>query len=286
MRGVPEPVLGPPPGVTREVLGVTIEDGPVPPPWDAAIVTHRLCADAYRFRLQNGPVALYVENGDRVVIEAPDAETRLLYDFFAYATAPRALLWQRHRYNLHATLVVSPEGRAVAIMGHSMAGKSTTTIELMRRGWTFGCDDVVEVDMADDRAVAVPLARPIHLSDRAAGLLGADLAMGRPLPWPGKRVFALESSDRAVELAALVHLQADEGEGEVSLSRLDALGSLSLVGAHSDTLGVCQLPEHRADYLRWTAAAVGRVGAWRVTRPRDSDSVSCVGDAVEESMRL
>lgn len=283
---MPEALLGPPPGITREVLGVTIEEGPVPPPWDAAIVTDRLCADADRFLIRHGEVALYVERGNRFVIESPDRETRLSYDYLAYSTAPRVAMWQTRRFSLHATLVVSPEGEAVAITGHSMVGKSTTTIELLRRGWTFGCDDLLEVDIRDGTPWAVPRSRPVHLSDQVAQSLGVDPSVGRRLPWQGKRAYAIEGFPTPLPLERVVHLRVADGQ-EVTQEVLVGLDALALLAHHSDPLGVCNLPECRADYLEWSVQTRAGVIMQTVSRPLEGDSVRQVADALsrDESER-
>lgn len=271
--------LAPPAGITCDVLGLEVEEGAVPPLWDAPIRTERICADSDRARIEHGPVVLYVEAGRRVVIQAPDTATRLAYDYLAYASALRLVMWQQGRFNLHATLVIDPGERAVAVSGQSISGKSTTTVELLLRGWRFLCDDVVEVELRDGLPVAVPHGRPVHLADAAAEALGASPETGRPLPWRGKRVYSLVGDLQPRLLAALVHLIETDGP-RVHTARPEDLAHLPLVVSHNDYAGICRLPELQQGYFGWAAALAERVPFFLVERPHDRHTVPEVADQV------
>lgn len=276
-------LLGPPGGPTREVVGVPILDGRVPEPWAAPISSPRVCADEQRVLVRQLGVGLYVEHGQRVVIEAADAAERLDFDYLAYALAARLVLIQRHRFTLHASLVISPDGQAVAITGDSMAGKSTATAMLIRDGWRFACDDTVEVEVAAGRATAVPHARPVHLADSAARLLGAEPAAGRHLPGRHKRAYALSGDLARRDLAMIVRLRA-EGDGAPRSHRLSPPAAAPVVGAHSDMAGICHLPALRPAYFAWTTQLVSAVPVVDVVRPVGVDSVSAVADVIAAAL--
>lgn len=272
------PLAAPP--LTRDVLGLAVTEGPVPRPWDAAIVHEpTVWADHDRLLLDAGGAAVHVDAGS-VTLEVREEGGRAEFDWLLYATAARTVLGFRHRFNLHGTLVTSPSGSSVAILGTSMSGKSTTTIELLRRGWRFACDDIVEVTVAPDGPVAHPVARPIHLSDAAATAAGADLAVGRPLPGREKRAYLLDGDLAPRPLAAMVLLGASPDGPAVESRRVEPLAALPTVAGSADRYGILHLPEHRADLLRWATDVCRQVPLWDVRRPLDGDTVQEVADAV------
>jgi hypothetical protein len=271
-----------PPPVTREVLGVPVVEGATPEPWDAPVVARPYWwadADRLLFRSDDG-ASVYVERGS-VTLSAPDGAARTANDWLAYATAARALLTFDRRYNLHATLVAAPDGRMVAILGDSRAGKSTTTVELVARGWGFACDDIAEVVHSPDGALARPIERPVHLSDDVARRLGGDPAVGRWLPEREKRVYAVAGADLAPRpLAAMVVLSTLADGGDVETRHVPAMDALTTVAGSGDRYGICHLPAHRSGYLRWVTELTRKVPVWAVARPPEGDTVAAVADAV------
>lgn len=278
-------VLSAPPGPTRRVLGVPVESGDLPEPWDAEFCRRggstAWWADAERLLVTTPTAGLYVEGGRRVVVRADDDRARLDHDYLAYAWAPRLLLMQRRRFGLHATLVVSPGGQAVAVGGPSMAGKSTTAVELVRRGWTFAGDDIVPVDHESDRPVTRPYARPIHLSDAAAARLGADLALGRPLPGRTKRVYALPTDLRPRPLSLIVVVGRATG-ARVEVEHHPGLAALPRLTVLTDSIGLApRLTALRADLFGWAARLAAGTPVVSVRRPVGRDTVAEMADTVQ-----
>lgn len=279
-------VLAPPPGPTLSVHGITVQDGPVSPPWNAPVQGGRGAtawyADADRL-LVTGPTAgLTVERGCRVTMRADDRRARLEHDYLVYAWAARVLLQQQRRFALHATLVVSPGGQAVAIGGPSMAGKSTTAIELTRRGWTFAGDDIVAVRPGSGTPVAHPVDRPIHLSDEAAVRLGADPAIGRPLPGRAKRVYALTSDLRPRPLSLIVIVGRTPGE-RIEVEHHHGLAALPRLTLLTDSIGLAaRLVPWRADLFHWAAGIAAAVPVLTVRRPADRPTVEAMADTVQD----
>ena len=99
------------------------------------------------------------------------------------STVPRGMLRQLHqealilhqllnsRVVLHGSAVVI-DGVAVAIIGPSGAGKSTTAAALLRRGAGLLSDDVVVIDDANGRIMALPTESHLRLKT------GQDVASG------------------------------------------------------------------------------------------------------------
>lgn len=273
------------PRVTREVLGLPVREGPVPGPWPATILDEpTVWAEHDRLLFDAEDAAVYVD-AESVTLEVRTADAREEYDWLLYATAARAMLGFRHRFNLHGTLVDSPDEAAVVVLGASMAGKSTTTVELIRRGWRFACDDIVEISVAEGRPVAHPVARPIHLSDAAATLAGADPTVGRELPGREKKAYLLEGDLTPRPLTAMVLLGPPSDGSTVDVRRIEPLAALPVATASADRYGILHLPEHRAALLTWATELCRRVPLWQVRRPLHGDSVGAVADAVEAVSR-
>lgn len=128
-----------------------------------------------------------------------------------------ALIHQRGDLPLHASTLVSPDrSRAVALTGHSGAGKSTTAFALIRRGWTLLSDDLTRVTIEQGEATAWPGRGRVRLMADACARFGIPQSSLSPVPnWPGKFMLDVPRCDEAVPLAALVVLERGEGPFEV-----------------------------------------------------------------------
>lgn len=269
------------PELTREVLGVPVVEGTAPKPWAAAVVAEpSIWADPDRLLFVADEARVYADPGG-VVIEAIDRAARTSADWLLYSTATRAMLTFRRDHNLHAGMVVTPTGDAIAIVGDSGAGKSTTTVELLLRGWTLGSDDIVVVRHGATGPVAHPVDRPIHLSARAVELLGGDPGVGRPLPYGDKRAYAVDADLTPRPLVAVVVLGTTPEAGPVRARRVDGLAAMPAIGLSADRYGICRLPEHRADFLAWNTALCREVPIWQLSRPATGVTVAAVADEVE-----
>jgi hypothetical protein len=71
--------------------------------------------------------------------EWPDRSFREL--FAAFTLTASFLLGRLRRTLVHAGAVVAPDGRAWLLVGGTFSGKTTTCINLIRRGWDYVTDD-------------------------------------------------------------------------------------------------------------------------------------------------
>lgn len=275
----PVPMLGAAPGPTTTVLDCPVVEGPTPAAWAGTIDTEYFVADHDRALVRHDDATLYVAHGTEVVIDVPP-DQRLAYDYLLYSIALRLLLVQRGRFTLHATLVASPDGRAVAITGPGTIGKTTTAVALTQRGWRLLGDDIVETATGRDGVTAVAHARPLHASDALAHRLAVDPAIGRPLPGAAKRVYGLASDPTPRPLAAVVRLDVGDHE-HVAVRRPGALEALPVLAVLSEFAELCQLPAYRAPFLTWLTDMLAQVPVLEVVRPKRGTSVDAVADAVE-----
>lgn len=120
--------------------------------------------------LLRGPSGMY----GVVRLDAGDAELRasegvqgMRWDLFTGCTLACALLLGRMgRALVHAAAVAPPGGRAWLLVGDTHAGKTTTSANLLRAGWSYVSDDhVVLHHDARGRIAVEGLPRPFHLDE-------------------------------------------------------------------------------------------------------------------------
>jgi hypothetical protein len=90
-------------------------------------------------------------------VAVPDDVTPVAADFTSLLTITAAMLLVRDgRTAIHAGAVVRPDtGGAWLLVGDSHAGKSTTTANLVRAGWSYLSDDYVVLSRANDDEIEV-----------------------------------------------------------------------------------------------------------------------------------
>jgi hypothetical protein len=157
-----------------------------------------------------------------------------------------ALIHQRGELPLHATTLLSPDRTfAVALAGHSGAGKSTTAYALVRRGWIMLSDDLTRITLDDGAARAWPGRSRLRLLADACEGFGIDPATLAAVPnWPGKYQLDLPRWNEPAPLAAIVVLERSEGPFRLDLLR--GAGALRALAEQT----------YRPHYVR----ALGRAG--------------------------
>lgn len=120
-------------------------------------------------------LGVFLVRGGReiVVIPVPDVEDRLIR-LYIVGTIMAILLYQRGLLVLHAS-VVDIDGSAVAILGQSGAGKSSTAAALHAHGHNIIADDVCAVSLDTPTPTVFPGFPQIKLSLEAAATLGYDI---------------------------------------------------------------------------------------------------------------
>ncbi|HEU4883517.1 MAG TPA: hypothetical protein VFT45_14760, partial [Longimicrobium sp.] len=86
--------------------------------------------------------------------------------YYAASLACALLLGRMGRALVHAAAVVPPGGGAWLLVGDTHVGKSTTTVNLLRAGWSYLSDDHVVLHRDTHGRLAVEgLPRPFHLDE-------------------------------------------------------------------------------------------------------------------------
>lgn len=115
---------------------------------------------------------------DTVVVECRDDVPDDLVAFPLLGAVLATLLHLRETFVLHAS-AVAVEGRAVVLLGHKGAGKSTTAAALVAAGHALLTDDIVAIDACNGTPVVRRGFAQMKLSDPALRLV-ADRGRARP----------------------------------------------------------------------------------------------------------
>jgi hypothetical protein len=146
-----------------------------------------------------------IRDGREILVEpAPEVEERVLR-LFLLGPALALLLSQRGLLALHAS-AVALDGGAVAFLGESGRGKSTTAAAFYAQGYDVVADDVVAVQMERGCPVVFPGFPQLKLWPEAAACLGdavETLAKLHPQRDKRGRRVADQFSDRRLPLKAL-----------------------------------------------------------------------------------
>ncbi|HEX5577313.1 MAG TPA: hypothetical protein VFX40_03000, partial [Gemmatimonadaceae bacterium] len=190
-----------------------------PAPADAPVEgTWEIHTDGGRFSIDPEPAS--PDDGP-----LPELKTaKQAVTFVEYAAIWRIVENCSHILAFHSALL-SKDGRSVAIVGPSEAGKSTLSTALWKSGWTFLCDDMTMVSGTR----ATPGPRRVSLREGSRSLVGEEL-------WQ-----SVEKKAGYVKTLAgcLFHpTEAKDAEQSVELS---AVIFLRRNGAPQDTVGPTRL---------------------------------------------
>jgi len=141
-------------------------------------------------------------------------------DAFAYVTytALERLRQRQRKFTVHATALISPDGRALLLLGTKSAGKTSTAFALAAHGWTHAGDDLVVLAAARNGGVEVWPGKP------TAAVRDPDQPLA-PKPHLSLSPFADGPSPRAwvVRIAVHPHLRSPSLASTVPLSLTERL---------------------------------------------------------------
>lgn len=192
-----------------------------------------------------------------------------------------ALIHQRGELPLHSTTLVSPERNfALALAGHSGAGKSTTAFELIRRGWIMLSDDLTRVTIEDGAPVAAPGRSRLRLLADACERFGIDTSSLTHVPnWPGKFAIGTPRWNEPLPLGALVALERTDAPFEiVGVTGAGAVRALAEQTYRIHYVAALGQTRRHLELVATTAAHVS------VLRTRGRASVAEVADAVDAAL--
>jgi len=105
--------------------------------------------------LYNNTCWFTVENGRAITYELREGGTEMRLCNYLLGFGLAMLHLQRGEMAIHCSALVKNE-KAILVAGASGSGKSTTTAELLERGFSLMADDVAVVKVEDDKVICYP----------------------------------------------------------------------------------------------------------------------------------
>lgn len=272
-------------GFPATAWGVNVQQGKVPHQLEGGTLAEEgIQMNAHEFLIDNDAFGRILITHDNIVIDPYDGESVEDLAFLVYGLAPRLLRILRRRFSVHASAVVIPGG-ALALMGHSMAGKSTTTVGLLERGYPLIVDDVLPVDIINGIPMVHGWQRPVHLRASASEYFGyaSEPVLGGGPQAKTQLLFEANTDQHRLRYLVQLTLQTQPVVGEgVSLVRLRGRDAFAACVQHTEGAGISTAHGRAEDFFTWVSAIANKVPVYRVSRPADSWSLEAVLDAVED----
>jgi len=271
-----------------ELLGATVRRGVLDEPSAdpciderASSSSVRLVADRRTAQLEvDGTIRIQVDDGQTVVVDTDPGIDDDEVVGWLHGTVAALVLGQQGRSALHASTVAIGAG-AVALAGRRGAGKSTTALELTRRGHRLVTDDVSPVDDAGvGPPMVVPFGRALHVWPEAAVRLDVDVSDALPIDADSAKLSLPVTTVERTCLTHVVVLDPDEDADGVTCTDLAGFGAAEAIGSNAYRVEVLnQLWPHQL--FRWTTWLPTVVAVHLVRRPEVGWSVEEVATAVE-----
>jgi hypothetical protein len=225
-----------------------------------------------------------VDGGTEIIVE-PEANVPS-EDLEPFLTGPvlSVLLHQRGLFVLHASAVVI-DGAAVAFLGAKGDGKSTLAAHLQVRGHRLIGDDIVPVDLRDNRAAIVSGFPRIKLYNDSITAVGHE-----PSNFPfihrfvEKRSFQYAGtfSTDPVPLHSLYILC--EGD-KVCLERLGHASTFIEITRHTYMNRYLNALGGESDHFDHCRRLIQKLPVWKLNRPRDFSAMDQVCGLLENNVR-
>lgn len=181
------------------------------------------------FLFWRGVGSFKIKNGEEILVNPePSVEMDAIIPF-VFSPALAVLLHQRGRIVLHAS-AVEIGGEAVAFLGDSGFGKSTTAMVLQSRGYSMVADDVLSIDLSNFNYPVVYAGMPvIKLCKDVTEFLSYDLDSVTEFHRNPYKNFYYTSkwiNESYLKLKSIYILHKGNKLTLTNLNRLDALMSL------------------------------------------------------------
>lgn len=185
------------------------------------IISSEMLAQAVTIQLNRNKAVVYVrgtgvfivEQGKQITVVPDDQSQELLIRFHLVGTIMAIALYQRNFLVLHAS-AVKINGGAVAFLGVSGEGKSSTAAAFVTHGYSIITDDVAPIDLTTTPCVIHPGFPQVKIGAAMAEVLGYEYnrlhavhtfkekralkpRKGFSLdPVPLKRIYVLQTADK------------------------------------------------------------------------------------------
>jgi hypothetical protein len=234
------------------------------------------------------PFAALIRDGKSIQVEA-NPEQDIFASLHILGSCTGALLFQRGLVPLHGNTIATEYGGAMFV-GKIGAGKSATTMAMLRRGHRLVADDISAVSIEVSKQAIPPSVLPgfprLKLWSASLRHFGCDPLEFQHLR-PGLDKFHVpvleQFSDEPRALRAIYILQPGDAP-EVRLRSLSGLEKLQELRPHLYKLrfpdAIQNFPPLMAKFCRLVDLMKVRI----VERPREGNSIEAVADAIERDL--
>jgi hypothetical protein len=230
--------------------------------------------------------AFAVRAGREIIIDRAPGATDAQLRVFLLGGALGLLLHQRGRLVLHASAINVDSG-AVAFLGNSGQGKSTTAAALHARGHTMLADDMIALEIGAHAPLMAPGFPRLKIWPEVADTLGlrlADLHEFNPedqrrdwrstaahatAPLPLRRIYVLET--------------ADVGD-EPSIERLGAQDAFAMLIQFSYAVGLLGTTAATPAHFQHCVQLAGSVPIYRLWRERRLSDLPRIAALIDEHL--
>ncbi|WP_232242544.1 aldolase [Paenibacillus sp. GSMTC-2017] len=251
------------------------------------------------------PISEYVAiDSDTVYIRVPDTAIFAMYKgenifisafpnasidkirLYVLGTCMGIILMQKHILPLHGS-AISINGNAYAVVGHSGAGKTTTSSYLIEQGYQLLSDDLIAVTFDENNTPLIMPAYPQQkIWQQTIDMLGMDAAGLKPLfdretkfavPVPGS------FCNKPLPLAGIFELVKTDNDAP-SISPIQGLERFHTLLQHTFRGFLIK----RLGLLDWHFGTLARfanhIEMNRLYRPQSGDSLNALGELLLQSI--
>jgi hypothetical protein len=248
----------------------------------------RIRGQEWMIRFRRLPFAALIRDGKSIQVEVDPAHDGIAA-LHILGSCTGALLFQRGLVPLHGNTIATPRGAAM-FAGRIGAGKSATTMAMLRRGHRLVADDISAVSFEGGKRASAPsvLSGIPRLKLWRASLdhFGCDSAEFQHLR-PGLDKFYVPAADRFCDrhqtLRAIYILQPGDAPG-VRIRTLSGLAKLEALRPHLYKLRFPDALQIFPPLMGKMCQLVNTVKVSLVERPREGNTIEAVADAIERDL--
>ena len=222
-----------------------------------------------------------VENGDRVKIIPDGQPPELLLRFYLVGTILAIALYQRNFLVLHAS-AVKINGGAVAFLGVSGEGKSSTAAAFVTHGHSLITDDVAPINFATDPCTINPGFPQVKLGAAMAQALGYEYEQLRAVHTFKEKRALQPRQGFSLDPVPLKRIYVLQTATELAVTPLKASAAVTEIARHSRPTTLY----HAGDAIHFFQCAdlVKRIPVYRLSRPKDFSLLPDLIQLVEQDL--
>lgn len=235
----------------------------------------------------NGLATFIISNGRHIAV-TPD-ETAL--DTFTLSItllgAPTGIaLYQSDYFVLHGN-AVHVHGKTAVILGHSGAGKSTTTLSLLDRGHKLLTDDITCINNSANPAHILPTYPWIKINNTLKDLFDINEQQTRKFStaYSEKMLYQLDDSVFENTPSLIDCIYIPQWGDEITIERLSPKDALLHISEHAfGPMPRTKYPKDTKEYFLNCARLSKVTPCYIFTRPKNLDQLYLLTDLLEEHL--